>query len=234
MVIDHIGFYFQGTPIWFRWIGRACYPLFLFCMIWGYHYTKNRKIYLLRLYVMSVFMTGFGYAIDYFLPTEYGYGNHNIFLPMFLVGVLISAVELFQKDRRKGSLLLGGIFAVQVLYYALPFGRYFSGDVMAGIIPNLYLNEYGFEFVALGVLMYFLKEKKDYFTVMYIIFCINQFSSEMLRGEIGLQWLMIFALPLMLRYNHQKGPGMKYFFYIFYPAHTFVLFYLANFVLVFH
>ena len=41
---------------------------------------------------------------------------------------------------------------------------------------------------------------------------------------------MAAALPLMLRYNDQKGPGLKYFFYFFYPAHTFLLFWLANFV----
>lgn len=230
MVIDHIGYYFEGSPIWLRWLGRVSFPLFLFCMVWGYHYTKNRKVHLLRLYIMSVFMTVFGYAVDSFLPTEYGYGNHNIFVPMLLVCVLISAIELFQKDRKKGGMLLGGIFAVQILYSVLPFARSISGDVLTGIIPNLYLNEYGFEFVALGVLMYFLKDKKEYFIAMYVIFCINQFSMQMIQGDIGCQWLMILALPVMLRYNRQKGPGMKYFFYVFYPAHTFLLFYLANFV----
>ena len=230
MVIDHIGYYFEGTPIWFRWLGRASFPLFLFCMVWGYQYTKNRRIYLLRLYLMSVFMTIFGYAVDYFMPTEYGYGNHNIFLTMFIVGVLISTIEIFLRNHKKGWILLGCIFAVQFLFYILPFSRNLSGDVLTGIIPNIYLNEYGFEFVALGVLMYFLKEKKDCFIVMYIIFCINQFSMEMLDGIYGLQCLMVLALPIMLKYNNQKGPGMKYFFYIFYPAHTFLLFYLANFV----
>lgn len=230
MVLDHIGYYFPGTPIWLRWLGRASFPLFLFCMVWGYHYTRNRKAHLLRLYLMSVFMTVFGYAADTLFPTESGYGNHNIFVPMLLTCVLISAVEWFQKDRKKGGLLLGGIFAVQILYSALPFARNLSGDVMTGIIPNLYLNEYGFEFVALGVLMYFLRDKKEYFIAMYVIFCINQFSMQMIEGDMGFQWLMILALPVMLRYNRRKGPGMKYFFYVFYPAHTFLLFYLANFL----
>ena len=230
MVIDHIGYYFDGAPVWFGWLGRACYPLFLFCMVWGYHYTRSRKRYLLRLYGMSLFMTAFGCLIDRFLPTEGGYGNHNIFLPLFLVGVLISAVELFQQDKKKGGLLLGGIFAVQVLYGILPFHQFLSGDILTGIIPNLYINEYGFEFVALGVLMYFLKENKAYFTAMYILFCINQFSMAVVEGSGDAQWLMIAALPIMLRYDHQKGWGMKYFFYGFYPAHTFLLFLLANLV----
>lgn len=131
--------------------------------------------------------------------------------------------------------MLSVIFAVQVLYYTipniLPFVRSLSGDILTGIIPNLALNEYGFEFVVLGVLMYFLKEKKDLFCVMYILFCIIQFSLEMLATGMAAQWFMIIALPLILHYNNQKGYGMKYFFYIFYPIHTFLLFYLANFVL---
>lgn len=235
MVIDHIGYYFDGTPIWLRIVGRGSYPLFLFCMVWGYHYTSDRKKYLLRLYLMSIFMTFFIYSMDSYFKTKNGYGNHNIFLSMFLVGVLISTIELFQKDRKKGYLMLALIFFVQALYYivqtTLPFARHVSGDFLTGIIPNLALNEYGFPVIVLGVLMYFLKEKKELFSVMYILFCINQFSMEKIEGGFPVQCFMIIALPLMLWYNNQKGYGMKYFFYIFYPAHTFLLFYLSNFLL---
>lgn len=234
MVIDHVGMYFENMPVWFRWLGRGSYPLFLFCMVWGYHYTHNRKRYLLRLYLLSVFMTVFGYAVDAWFVTEGGYGFHNIFLSMFLVGLLISIIETFQKDKKKGAVLLGLLFAVQFLYYVvpnlIPFARTLSGDTLTGVIPNLAINEYGFEFIALGVLMYFLKEKKDLLCVVYILFCISQFSLEMLEAGSATQWMMILPLPLILQYNNQKGPGMKYFFYIFYPAHTFLLFYLANFV----
>lgn len=234
MLIDHVGLYFEGMPMWLRWLGRGSYPLFLFCMVWGYHYTKNRKKYLLRLYLMSIFMTVFGYALDHYFVTESGFGNHNIFLPMFLVGVLISAIELFQRDKKKGGILLGGIFLVQLLYYIIPaiipFARTVSGDLLTGVVPNLVQNEYGFGFVVLGVLMYFLKEKKDLFCVMYILFCISQFSAEMLEYGMSTQWMMLIALPLILRYNNEKGRGMKFLFYVFYPAHTFLLFYLANFV----
>lgn len=231
MTIDHIALYFESAPVWFRYLGRLSYPLFLFCMVWGYKYTRNRKIYLIRLYLMSVFMTIFGYTIDYYMPTEYGYGNHNIFAPMFIVCVLITTIETFQTNRKKGTILLGIILAVQMLYYILPLGRYFSGDIVTGIIPNLYINEYGLDFIILGVLMYFSKEDTSLFAPMYILFCIAQFSAEMIEGVGTSQWLMIFALPFMLKYKNEKGRSMKYFFYVFYPAHTFILFYVANFVL---
>ncbi len=243
MLLDHVYLYFfapsLGAPLILTCIGRMAYPLFLFCMVWGYHYTRSRKVYLLRLYLLSIFMTVFCYAVDSYFPTENGFGFHNIFLSLFLVGALISTIEIFQKDRKRGIVLFSVIFAVQVLYiYAerilravFPSLPGLSGDTITGIVPNLYLNEYGFEFVALGVLMYFLKDKKELFCAAYILFCIAQFSAEMISGELGLpvQWLMIAALPLMMSYNHEKGRGMKYFFYVFYPAHAFLLFYLANF-----
>ncbi|MEQ2700987.1 TraX family protein [Hungatella hathewayi] len=234
MFLDHTGLYFEGAPVWFRWLGRASYPLFLFSMVWGYHYTRNRKKYLLRLYLMSIFMTGFMYFIKIRFNAVVDYGYHNIFLSMFLVGVLISTIELFIKDRKKGGILIGVIVLVQILYYMLarffPFLRSLSGDTLTGVIPNLAMNEYGLEFVALGVLMYFLKEQKDVFTAVYLIFCICQFSEEMLAAGTATQWLMVLALPFMLSYNNQKGPGLKYFFYVFYPAHTFLLFYAANYI----
>lgn len=232
MVLDHIGFYFDGAPVWLRWLGRGAYPLFLFCMAQGYAHTRSRKRYLLRLYAMSLFMTVLGLALDTCFPTETGYGNHNIFVPLLLTGVLISAIELFQKDRRKGALLLGGLALSQVLYALLPAifpaARGLSGDVLTGLVPNLEVNEYGFAFIALGTAFYFLRERRDAMCAVYLIFCIYQFSAESIRGY-AVQWMMVLALPLLLRYDGERGPGWKWFFYIFYPAHTCFLFFLSSF-----
>lgn len=38
------------------------------------------------------------------------------------------------------------------------------------------------------------------------------------------QWMMIFALPFMLLYNRQRGPRIKWFFYVYYPAHIVLLY----------
>lgn len=243
MVLDHIGLYFQPfLPPWLflllRLLGRGSFPLFLFCMVQGYAHTHSRRAYLLRLYIGSLFMTAFSLTVDHLLPTGgWGYGNHNIFLPMLLVGLLISTLETVQTDRKKGLWMAGGIFALQALYFAVshfvPFVKHnVSGDILTGIIPNLGLNEYGLEFIILGVLMYFLRDQKDLFAAMYLLFCAAQLGFEAVWGDWGfpVQFVMIISLPLMLRYNGEKGRGMKWFFYAFYPAHTLLLFYLANFV----
>lgn len=231
MTLDHIGFYFPAAPAWLRWLGRGAYPLFLFCMAQGYAHTRSRKRYLLRLYLMSVFMTFLGLFLDAYIPSEGGYGNHNIFLPLFLTGVLISAAELYRRDRKQGGLLLGAAALVQVLYcllpFLLPFTQNFSGDVLTGVVPNLAVNEYGFEFIALGMAMYFLRDRREALAAVYLIFCIYQFSAEALYGGFPVQWMMALALPLMLRYNGEKGRGWKWFFYLYYPAHICLLFLLS-------
>ena len=232
MTLDHIGLYFPAAPVWFRWLGRGAYPLFLFCMVQGYAHTRSRIHYLLRLYLMSLFMTALGLFLDACFPSESGYGNHNIFVPLFLTGVLISAVELYQRDRRHGGLLLGALALSQVLYgflpALLPFTRGLSGDVLTGLVPNLAVNEFGFEFVALGLALYFLRDRREALTAVYLIFCVYQFSAESLYGYFPVQWMMVLALPLMLRYNGEKGRGWKWFFYMYYPAHTCLLFLLAG------
>ena len=47
---------------------------------------------------------------------------------------------------------------------------------------------------------------------------------------INYQWMMILALPFMLIYNGEKGRGLKWLFYIFYPVHIFILFILGNYI----
>lgn len=37
------------------------------------------------------------------------------------------------------------------------------------------------------------------------------------------QWMMIFSLPFIILYSGEKGNGLKYLFYIFYPLHLIIL-----------
>lgn len=46
------------------------------------------------------------------------------------------------------------------------------------------------------------------------------------------QWMMIFALPLMLKYNGKKGRSEKWFFYVFYPVHIILLWLIQNYLVI--
>ena len=42
------------------------------------------------------------------------------------------------------------------------------------------------------------------------------------------QWMMIFALPFICCYGGDRGLNLKYLFYVFYPIHILLLFYIGN------
>lgn len=48
--------------------------------------------------------------------------------------------------------------------------------------------------------------------------------------EVNYQWMMIFAMPFMLLYNGKRGlnaPAAKWLFYVFYPTHILILYFVA-------
>ena len=75
--------------------------------------------------------------------------------------------------------------------------------------------------------------------VLFDASCIEQFISALTEMTLGIQmfppgisivystaWVGIFALPLFLLYNGQRGRGVKKLFYIYYPAHIYLLAFL--------
>jgi hypothetical protein len=53
-----------------------------------------------------------------------------------------------------------------------------------------------------------------------------QMSSDLLHESY--QWMMIFALPFVLLYNEKKGHNLKWFFYIFYPVHIILFWFISH------
>ena len=53
MVVDHIGYFLFPQQIIFRIIGRLSFPLFAFLIANGYKFTRDKKKYLLRLFIFA-------------------------------------------------------------------------------------------------------------------------------------------------------------------------------------
>jgi hypothetical protein len=49
MLIDHIGYIFFPDEKIFRYIGRVAFPIYVYSLTLGYHYTKSHKMYVIRL-----------------------------------------------------------------------------------------------------------------------------------------------------------------------------------------
>lgn len=243
MFLDHIHEMFleMGAPTWLNMLGRLVFPIFLFLAADSFHYTSNRKKYMLRLLYMSWLMTiGNMIVGSHFSNGHVGLAN-NAFSTFFVTGIYICSWDLLvrgvkgksAKDFWKGV----GLFFLPILL-ALPVLLLLSPDVLASLpawlsqvlvllislIPNILLVEGGFLFVILGLLFYIFRENRllQYLSLIAIaVICY-------LTDPASVQWMMVFAILPMALYNGQKGRGDKYVFYIFYPVHIYALYILAS------
>jgi hypothetical protein len=241
MLLDHIGQFIPGTPLWLHWLGRLSAPVFMFCMAWGFYYTHDRKRYLLRMYFFGVGMGMIDLICNNSIADPYAMMTNNIFVTLLLVAVIVWLIETRKTDKPKGNKAIALFAGYQILTTLLcvlagqlvPLTGMMS--FVGAITGNLIFNEGSFIFVFLGVLIYFNRTDKKRLILAYGLFCLGflalewaidpRFSALLYNNY---QWMMIGSLPLMLSYNGEKGRGLKYLFYIFYPVHIVVLFFIGN------
>lgn len=251
MTFDHI-FYMLSSiipiPIGFHIIGRLSAPLFLFMVAEGMWHTHSRLKYMSRLYIASVCMNLLNNQIvnNYFPHPEGVMIINNIFATMFLITFFIyfgeKVISAFkEKNYAKGILSLALILlpfilsmVIVMIMTSLPL---FILRLVMNFIPLPLLVEGGILWIVLGVGFYLFRGNKKKIGVFYAIFCMivfclttgMDFSFENLF-LINIQWLMILSLPLLMLYNGQKGKGLRNFFYIYYPAHIYILLGLAHLI----
>lgn len=249
MTLDHIaafglsGRYFH-TPM--RIIGRIAAPLFLFLLVQGIKHTRNKSKYILRLYIAGALIQIFNTLLD---PNQIaGYGN---ILPTFMYTVLfIVAIERItssikgRKWRHMVIPILTILVTVILSIIYLHINRNGIGGILLRIFaPSIFRLEYSFLFVLLGIAWYFIKNPIYNCAIFAILSAICGLVdvNVMLRFTailpfnffqlfIGTQWCMILAIPFMLLYNGNKGKGGKWFFYVYYPLHQYVIYALASLV----
>lgn len=189
MIIDHIGEFFPNSPIWFGWLGRLAAPLFVYALAVGFHHTRNRKKYLLRLYLANVGMVFFN-QIMHILQRKLDYvvyepTNHNIFTTLFCAGVLICIWEN-RKEKKKFLTYIGIYIFWQAMliklailvetYDYLWYGNagletVLRTDYIFPLLGGIWDVEGGVFFIALGVCLYCAVEDRWKLTLYYILFC---------------------------------------------------------------
>ena len=253
MVLDHIHYFFSFTgavPVWFSMLGRVSAPLFLFCTAEGFAHTHDRRTYLLRLWGMGAGMglvqfvigVGLGRRADGFYPMN------GILRDLTVACLLWQGIDWLRQRRLGRALALVG--GVGVLWPAVslalvaalpPAGQLPLYFLSWTVLPNwAFSTDGGVWFILGGVLLYALRGHRKIQVLAWAAwaFWIDMGSvSYLLRmgGGISLgqamllsyQWMEVFAAPLMLLYNGQRGAGHKQLFYWFYPAHVYGLYLLS-------
>jgi hypothetical protein len=161
---------------------------------------------------------------------------------LFCVAFLIWLIEYRRNNKQKGTRLILLFTAIQIAstvicIYILKHDHLYGLEMFVGAVTgNLIFNEGVLIPIIFGVLLYFNRENKKMIVLIHtiltiIIFSLTPgfgFSIESLFMK-DYQWMMIASLPLMLLYNGQKGRGLKYLFYVFYPVHIVALFLIGTF-----
>lgn len=202
MLIDHIGFCLFGNNIWFRVVGRVAMPIFAFFIAEGMKYTRNRKRYVLTL---------LGFALISQVPHILLFGMHRLnILFTFLIAICI--ILLIEKIKLP---IVPYFIAFTILIFS-----YFLG--LKGNI------DYGIFGVLLVLVFYFCKNKviKYLFSaVVIVLFAINNILVYGLNASSLISFVSLASIVLLMFYNGNKGKlNLKWFFYIFYPAHLFIIY----------
>ncbi|MGY3765574.1 TraX family protein [Vagococcus vulneris] len=238
MFVDHIHemFSIMGTPDWLDWFGRPVATLFFFVSVEGFSHTRNKNKYLFRL-LLGFWVMNIGSTIvqHFFKLGQIGLMN-NIFTDLF-IGVLamygIDFLSEFKNNKKISQLLMGLLCLVAPLVLSIiPLIGLSSGNmlfvILARFIPMTLFAENNIVIYLIPI-MYLLRKNKLWqcfvIAIVAFLFFIQDPAGAFTNNT---QWMMVFSVIPILLYNGEKGRSMKYFFYIFYPVHIWLLYILAS------
>lgn len=236
MVTDHVAYFF-GLPVQLRWVGRLAAPIFLFFVVEGFCHTRSLKKYLLRMYAVAVTMgfinavlaaAGGSWREDHITPTN------SICSTFFLLLVMLQGVRMLEQQHPVGLLLLAAPFAVHYGATAL-LNEVNAKLLLTTVLPSPICSEGGVSFLAMGILLYLLQGDRrwqlgGFAAVTVGIFILPYLAAGATLGWLffaGYQWMQIFAVVPLALYSGEKGESPRWFFYLFYPAHIYLLYFIS-------
>ena len=253
MVLDHIHYMFAYTgliPEWFSMAGRLAAPLFLFYLAEGFAHTHDRRKYFIKVYLIHLLMSG----LLFLMMTGLVPVRPDGFYPMN--GMMTSfsiLMVVFQGMDWLGEKRWGPGLAAVILPLAWPV----LASMLMGMAPALQmpLSVLGYTFLPMwnsnpdagigtiltGILLYGFRKNRRVqagvfagFTVLYyFLYPLLVFSQSpefhwTMMFTTAYEWYGALAALLMLCYNGERGRGPKRFFYVFYPAHVYILYALSR------
>lgn len=212
MICDHFGYLiFHGKLSFLNFIGRIAFPIFAFQISEGYSHTKDLKKYISRLLIFAIIS-----QIPFIL-------FHNLISTGFALNIFF-------------TLLLGLICII--LYDKLPYKSLsIIMSVCIAYIAGFTKCDYGFYGVAIILLFYIFKDNKLLMSLSFCFCTIIKYLTFVIKYDYftTYSFLCLFTIiPIIFinLYNKKQGKKIKYFLYIFYPAHLLIIYFLWNIIYI--
>ncbi len=229
MLLDHIFHSGLVDITWFTCVGRLAFPIFAFMIAEGFHYTKSRKKYALR---MLIFAAVTEIPFNLVVSGKLIYLPHQNVMWTFLLSILL--LTLYENIKQEKSAVMR-FFAYPVI------------TVIFMVIAVLGMVDYNAIGIITVALFYFTRtentdkasKKAVCYTIQLVVMCmLNVMISSVPDYGIqiapdlylSIQSFAVLALPLIWLYNGKQGCYNKYIkwgYYLFYPVHCLVLGLLA-------
>lgn len=223
MTVDHIAWaMFDGyptdlLPLAMHIIGRLTCPIMCYFIAEGYHYTRNINKYTFRLFAFA-FVSHFAYIfasndfVDFksFIPFYYGnFLNQTSVMWSLAWGLVMLRIA----DSKRIKSIYKVLLVILICIITLPSDW---SCIAALCIMAIGTNRGDFRKQMSWMIFYVALYSLVYF-----------FAIDKVYGV--LQMGVVLSIPVIAMYNGKRGKNpkinkfMKWFFYIFYPVHLFVI-----------
>ena len=202
MVFDHVGDIFFPSAVWMRVIGRVAMPIFAFCIAEGCSHTHDRKKYLARLGVFALVS-----EIPFDLVTSgrvLEFGHQNIMATFFWTVLGLTLFDRVAGDGSDRKKLAAGT-GLLILFAAL------------SVVLRM---DYSFTAFGITAVFYCFRQKSLWFRNVIAM------SYHLLVRNVGIHIFGLLGFIPIFFYNGEKGRGLKWLFYLFYPGHLLLIYLL--------
>lgn len=202
MLIDHTGAVLFPEEVWFRIVGRLAFPIFCFLIAEGYTHTRNVKRYAFRLFLFAL-LSEIPFDLLFF-DSWFDISGQNVFFTLFLGLCAVWVADILKSRWPVPAFLCAGLFAAAA---------------------QLLCTDYGAFGVAL-IVAFFLCRDKDFLKTA--AFLLLNTGDALLNDSMVQLYAAPAVLPILL-YNGKPGKyRMKVFFYLFYPCHLLLLYFVSR------
>lgn len=213
MLLDHIGWAFVPTASLggqlIHIVGRLTAPIMAYLLAEGYYHTRSVKKYLLR---MGVFALISAPAFSFYEAGGYWRGMYG-FGMIYTLFLGLLAIAAWEKKQWPAALR---ICLVALLCALSTAGDWMIVGVLWPLVFAIYRGQPRRQYQVFGLVAAWF--------ATWLLLSQAQYTPALWWSGLC-QYGTLLAIPLLARYNGTLGggKGMKWLFYVFYPAHLVLL-----------